>query len=147
MSQFRQRNGPLDPGDPRVTQKTPLRLDIACQFAFPDGSVSASALRRMVTAGKVEAELIAGKYYVTLAAIEEMRKQCRVKVRGHTSNSNNTPMGENCGSSVTTEDNAPKALAAMNATATALIENLRPSSSNNMTRQKPSTRIIPIKPK
>jgi hypothetical protein len=41
--------------------------------------MSAAALRRLIVAGKLGAELIAGKYYVILADIEEMRSRCREK--------------------------------------------------------------------
>jgi hypothetical protein len=121
-----------------VTPTTPLRLEIACQLAFPDSSVSASALRRMVVTGKVEAEFIAGKYYVTLAAIEEMRKQCRVKAKDPASPST----VEKCGSSAT--DKSTAALDAMNKTAMALKENLRTTSSKSTTRPKRSAKVIPI---
>ena len=47
----------------------PLRLEIAARLGFPDGSMSASALRRLVVAEKITHEFISGKYYVTLAAI------------------------------------------------------------------------------
>ena len=65
-----------------VTPTTPLRLEIAARLGFPDGSMSTSALRRLVVANnKLTVEIIAGKYYTTLAAIEEMRQSCRVKAK------------------------------------------------------------------
>jgi hypothetical protein len=91
------------PAPEALTRETPLRLETAARLAFPDGSMSAAALRRMIVSGKLEAEFIAGRYYVTIAAIEGMRARCRVKARDHISNSRNTPTGKSCGSSVTTE--------------------------------------------
>ena len=47
--------------------------------------MSASGLRREAAKGKLVIERIAGKDYTTLAAIEEMRKLCRIdrKVSGY----------------------------------------------------------------
>jgi hypothetical protein len=64
-----------------ITPTTPLRLEVAAQLGFPDGSMSVSALRRLAAAEKLDHERIAGKYYVTLAAIEEMRARCRVPAK------------------------------------------------------------------
>jgi hypothetical protein len=55
------------PAPGAVTPQTPLRLEIAARLAFPDNSMSAAALRRMISAGKLNAERIAGRYYTTLA--------------------------------------------------------------------------------
>jgi hypothetical protein len=54
----------------------PLRLDVAARLGFPDGSIKVSALRRLCVSKKLDHELIASKYFVTLAGIEEMRKRC-----------------------------------------------------------------------
>jgi len=51
----------------------PLRLEVAAQLAFPDGSITASALRRMAATGKLDYEKIAGKIYVTLNSILKSR--------------------------------------------------------------------------
>jgi hypothetical protein len=67
-----------------VTPTTPLRLEVAARLAWPDGSMSVSALRRLVVAEKVTYEFVAGKYFVTLAAIEEYRASCRVAAKPHT---------------------------------------------------------------
>jgi hypothetical protein len=55
----------------------PLRLDIAAKIAFPDGTMGAAGLRKERDKGHLVTELIAGKEYVTLAAIAAMRKICR----------------------------------------------------------------------
>ena len=69
---------------------TPLRLETAAKVAFPDGSMSGAALRRQIKAGRLDAEFINGKFYVTLRSIGAMREQCRVRARDLTSNSNAT---------------------------------------------------------
>src|SRR5271156_4221936 len=66
----------------------PLRLAVAVKAAFPDGSMTASGLRREARRGHLVIERIAGKDYTTLNAIEEMRALCRVEVRGRASGSN-----------------------------------------------------------
>ncbi|WP_247644243.1 excisionase [Brucella anthropi] len=60
-----------------VSDDTPLRLEHAVRLAFPDGSMKAAGLRKERDAGRLQTELIAGKEYVTLAAIREMRELCR----------------------------------------------------------------------
>jgi len=62
-----------------ITPTTPLRLDHIARLAFPDGSVGVSALRKEIARGNLRAERIAGKLFVTLAAIEDMRKRCAVQ--------------------------------------------------------------------
>ena len=51
----------------------PLRLAVAAALAFPDGSMTASGLRRESARGRLVIERIAGKDYTTLANIEQMR--------------------------------------------------------------------------
>lgn len=65
-----------------VTPDTPLRLEVAARLAFPDGSLDGPALRRLVDKGTLEAERIAGKIFVTLRGIQEMRERSRVPARG-----------------------------------------------------------------
>jgi hypothetical protein len=57
-------------------------------MAFPDGSMTASGLRREAHRGRLIIERIAGKDYTTLDNIEEMRRLCRVEVKGRASGSN-----------------------------------------------------------
>src|SRR5450755_1833506 len=57
---------------------TPLRLSVAAALAFPDGSMTASGLRRESVRGRLVIERIAGKDFTTLANIERMRELCRV---------------------------------------------------------------------
>jgi hypothetical protein len=60
----------------------PLRLEVAAAYAFPDGSMSASGLRREAARGRLMIERIAGKDYTTLGAIKEMRERCRSVAKG-----------------------------------------------------------------
>src|SRR6266403_581502 len=119
------------PAPEMVTPTTPLRLEVAARLAFPDGSMTVSALRRLVVGGKLDHEFIAGKYYVTLAAIEEMRSKCRVQAKAQDLSCKPEKVAAQSGSSETV--NETSALDAMNATARALRENLRTTSSPNTT--------------
>jgi hypothetical protein len=71
-----------------VTPDTPLRLEIAAALAFPDGSMTASGLRREGARGRLVIERIAGKDFTTLANIERMRDLCRVEAKVHGSGFN-----------------------------------------------------------
>jgi hypothetical protein len=64
-----------------VSPHTPLRLAVAAALAFPDGSMTASGLRRESARGHLLIERIAGEDYTTLANIERMRETCRVEAR------------------------------------------------------------------
>src|SRR3977135_3628322 len=66
------------PSPDKITPDTPLRLGIAAALAFPDGSMTASGLRREGARGRLVIERIAGKDFTTLANIEQMRQLCRV---------------------------------------------------------------------
>jgi hypothetical protein len=61
----------------RITPDTPLRLKVAAALAYPDGSMTASGLRKEARKGRLILERTAGKYYTTLAAITRMRELCR----------------------------------------------------------------------
>lgn len=64
-----------------ISPDTPLRLRDALKEAFPAGGVSIAALRREIARGRLEAELIAGKHFVTLASIARMRELCRIPTK------------------------------------------------------------------
>lgn len=124
----------LPPPD-KVTPTTPLRLPVAAQLGFPDGSMTEASLRRLVVAKKLAHEKIAGKYFVTLAAIEEMRAACRVPAKAPDLSSEKPATESPPGSSET--DSEHLALDAMNAIAEELKESLRPTSSRSaITRRK-----------
>lgn len=61
-----------------VARDAPLRLAVAAKLAFPDGSMTASGLRREAARGRLRIERIANKDFTTLQAIDEMRERCRV---------------------------------------------------------------------
>jgi hypothetical protein len=72
------RNNNVSPTN--IQADTPLRLKDAVTIAFPAGGMTLSGLRREIARGRLEAELIAGKYFTTLADIARMRELCRVAV-------------------------------------------------------------------
>src|SRR6266699_2842510 len=90
------------PPPEKITPETPLRLEIAAVIAFPDGSMTASGLRREGARGRLVIERIAGKDFTTLANIERMRRLCRVDVRAPDSISDSAADEKLCGSSSTT---------------------------------------------
>jgi hypothetical protein len=85
----------LVPSPDTITPTTPLRLDIAAQIAFPDGSVGVSGLRREIDRGNLRAEMIAGKLFTTLADIKTMRERCAVPTKARESSSENHADREN----------------------------------------------------
>lgn len=60
------------PARDEVRPDAPLRLAIAAALAFPDGSMTASGLRRENARGRLVVERIAGKDYTALADIDRM---------------------------------------------------------------------------
>ena len=54
-----------------------MRLAQAVKVAFPHGGMSVSGLRKEAAKGRLVIERIAGKDFVTLAAIADMRAACR----------------------------------------------------------------------
>src|SRR5262245_47486252 len=90
----------LPPRD-QIADDTPLRLGLAAALAFPDGSMSASGLRREAARGRLAIERIAGKDYTTLRAIQHMRERCRVEARVPDFGSNPRSTTQAASSSVT----------------------------------------------
>src|SRR6516225_7646582 len=79
----------------------PLRLAVAAALAFPDGSMTASGLRREAARGRLAIERIAGKDYTTLANIERMRELCRVEAKELACGSNQRSATQAVSSAVT----------------------------------------------
>jgi hypothetical protein len=52
----------------------PLRLDVAVNEAFPAGGMTVSGRRREAARGRLVIEVIAGKRFTTLAAIDRVRE-------------------------------------------------------------------------
>lgn len=75
------RNSRVSLSRQEVGDDEPLRLEVAAALAFPDGSMTASGLRREAGKGNLALERIAHKDYTTLRAISEMRKKCRVEAK------------------------------------------------------------------
>jgi hypothetical protein len=75
--------GTSDPTNAAVEigPNTPLRLAEAVRIAFPSGGMAVSGLRREIARGRLAIEIIAGKQFTTIAAIEQMRETCRVPAR------------------------------------------------------------------
>jgi hypothetical protein len=70
-------------GSSQFDPDAPLRLSVAAKLAFPDGSMTASGLRREAARGRLRIERIANKDFVTLAEIKRMRELCRVQAKEH----------------------------------------------------------------
>ncbi|UFS73715.1 hypothetical protein LPB73_17435 [Tardiphaga sp. 37S4] len=60
-----------------VTDDTPLRFEMALKLASLAGGITIVGLRKEITRGRLEVELIAGKYFTTLTAISRMHETCR----------------------------------------------------------------------
>jgi hypothetical protein len=99
------------PARNEISATTPMRLSVAAALAYPDGSMTASGLRREAARGRLVIERTAGKDYTTLAAIEHMRELCRKPPKAHdsgfaASGATNPALSPTrpCGSSATTVD-------------------------------------------
>ncbi len=55
----------------------PYRLKDILPLAYPGGEMTVSGLRREIAKGNLIVELVAGKQFVTMRAIQEMREKCR----------------------------------------------------------------------
>src|SRR5215471_6982470 len=72
---------PTLPPREQVEDDMPLRLDVAAALEYPDGSMTASGLRREAARGRLVIERTAGKDYTTLADIKRTREKCRNQPR------------------------------------------------------------------
>ncbi|WP_210184725.1 hypothetical protein [Bradyrhizobium sp. LMTR 3] len=120
-----------------------LRLEVAARIAFPDGSMSASALRREAAGGRLTIYPIRNKHFTTLAHIEEMQQLCRAQAKVQGSRSSRPEAAPPCGTFAT--DSAPSALAALKATAQALSENSPPTSSASTIPEQAAAAVIPMR--
>ena len=59
------------PDPSRIGDDTPLRLDVAAQLEFPDGSMTGSGLRREASNGRLVIERIAGKRHGADRALQQ----------------------------------------------------------------------------
>jgi hypothetical protein len=128
-----------------VTPSTMLRLVAAARIAFPDGSISVGAMRRLAADGLLTIYEIRGKQFTTLDNIEEMKIKCRVQAKDRDSSFSKPKAAPECGISAT--GNKPTALDALKANAHKLIENLPNTSSASTIRKPAGAEVIPIKSK
>ena len=137
----RHRPGTIDPAP--LGEHTPLRLEVAAKYAFPDGSMTASGLRRERAKGRLVVERIAGKDYTTLHEIERMRELCRTRLKepGSISGPQTRPARPS-GSSGTPERSS--ALDSLLMNATRLSKGLPPISQKSTVPTDPAT-VIPLK--
>ncbi len=98
-----------------VMRDAPIRLSTAAKLAFPDGTMTASGLRREIVRGWLMIERIAGKDFTTLESVERMRELCRVLAKELDSTSapnaeikQGDLRSEPTGSSVTVSDTSPR---------------------------------------
>jgi hypothetical protein len=145
----RRRRPAIDP-NAAVDPNTPLRLADAVAVAFPHGGMTISGLRREANRGRLVIEKIAGKDFVTLAAIERMRGLCRDDANRQDcgSNQKNSTRPETAsatapGSSET--DRAKSALAALHKTARELKPRSPNTSPSSTAPPRESAAVIPLK--
>jgi hypothetical protein len=130
---------------PNVEASTPLRLEIAARLAFPDGSLSVAALRRLAADGLLTIIAVRGKHFTTLADIEEMKTKCRVQAKDPGSSYRRPKTDNGSGSSATAS--ARSALDALRATAKVLRESLPPTSPQSTTQEQAEAVVIPMRSK
>ena len=65
----------------------PYRLKDILPLAYPGGEMTLSGLRKEIAKGNLSVEYTAGKFFVTMRAILEMREKCRDLRRARTSGS------------------------------------------------------------
>jgi hypothetical protein len=99
--------------DDEVSETTPLRLADAVAIAFPRGGMKVSGLRREIKRGRLACEKIAGKQFVTLRDIKQMRDQCRVEQKAPASTSVSAGDANLCGLSSTAKTRSALAAAQM----------------------------------
>lgn len=117
-----------------MTDRTiPLRLADAVKAAFPAGGMTVAGLRRERDAGRLVVERIAGKEFVTLAAIDEMRALCRDDRKAPTSTSAKGRGRKRSGASETVPSSS--AQAALMATLDKLSESLGATSRKSTIRR------------
>jgi len=56
----------------KIEKHMPIRLETAANIAFPGGSVTVSALRKQIKAGRLMAWEVGGKHLTSLNEIERM---------------------------------------------------------------------------
>ena len=67
----------------KITNTTPIRLSLAAELAFPDGSVSAATLRREISTGRLTGWKVGSKLLTSQAEITAWLDRCRVEAEPH----------------------------------------------------------------
>jgi hypothetical protein len=133
-----------------VKPDQPLRLNIAAALAYPDGSMTASGLRKEAAKGRLVIERTAGKDYTTLASIQRMRELCRLQPKGPDCGSEKQD-ATNAAASVTppygssSMENIRRARSAATAIVEGLKGNSKPTSTASTPRRRKKASVIPIK--
>jgi hypothetical protein len=117
-------------------RNAPLRLKVAAELAFPFGGMTASGLRREIARGNLPVEVIAGKQFVTLAGIDEMRDRCRTNPKERASSLRPPRPTAKLSGSSEMEKNGPALDAALK-----IAEEL--SSGSEITLRKNTNRVAP----
>lgn len=84
-----------------MTPDDPVPLSEAVRLFFPHGGATVSSLRTEARKGRLALERIAGKDFVTLRAIQDMRAKCRTVASQPASISGKEGAGPTPGSSST----------------------------------------------
>ncbi|RWY82585.1 hypothetical protein EHI44_24260 [Rhizobium leguminosarum] len=116
----------------RVDGDAPLRLKVAAELAFPDGSMTERGLKREMERGRLAFERIAGKDYTTLNYIKRMRDECRENHLGSESTSGSERGARQPGSSST--DQSKSAQDAARTIALRLIASSKATSPKSISR-------------
>ena len=119
----------------------PVPLSQAAALFFPAGGITLQSLRTEIRKGNLIAERIAGRYFVTRQAIEEMRERCRIQPKAQGSTSENGEAVRQPGSYGTPGQKSQ--LDAAKATASRL-KGRSPTTSAGNTEDQPG-RVIPIR--
>ena len=67
-----------------VDLDTPYPLKDILPLAYPNGGMTISGLRKEISRGNLVVEYTAGRFFVTMRAILEMREKCRVHGKART---------------------------------------------------------------
>lgn len=68
-----------------------MTLMEAAAVFWPNGPLTIASLRTEIRAGRLTAEFIAGKLFVTPAALRDMRRRCRARQKAPASSSASAP--------------------------------------------------------
>jgi hypothetical protein len=133
-----------------IADDAPLRLNVAAALAYPDGSMTASGLRREAARGRLAIERTAGKDYTTLGAIRTMRNLCRREARGRDCGSGEHAATDERGSRTAPSGSSEtETIKRAQAAARMIVQELKGHSPNtstgNTSSKRPRGRVIRLK--